>query len=80
STKVWRDARANFPGLPACPPYMSEPVFASLLFDVGCMGCGALDASRTLWEFCRRYCERCQSQRSVIGQPSSALMCSSEHA
>lgn len=33
---IWIAARKNVPDLPDCPPYMSEPQFANLVFDTHC--------------------------------------------
>jgi hypothetical protein len=36
SVSVWKAARANVPGLPECPQFMSEPSYANLAFDQHC--------------------------------------------
>lgn len=36
SVSIWIAARKNVPDLPDCPPYMSEPQFANLVFDTHC--------------------------------------------
>jgi hypothetical protein len=33
---IWRSALANVPDLPACPPEMSLPAWANLVFDTHC--------------------------------------------
>ncbi|KAI1785312.1 hypothetical protein LXA43DRAFT_837346, partial [Ganoderma leucocontextum] len=33
---LWKTARANVEGLPACPDWLTEPQFASLCFDEFC--------------------------------------------
>lgn len=33
---VWRRARENRPDIPDCPPDLTEPAFANLLFDPHC--------------------------------------------
>lgn len=36
SLSIWIAARKNVPDLPDCPPYLSEPQFANLVFDTHC--------------------------------------------
>ena len=36
SASAWRAARANVEGLPDCPPHLSEPEYANLLFFSYC--------------------------------------------
>ncbi|KAF8844141.1 hypothetical protein BDN67DRAFT_871570, partial [Paxillus ammoniavirescens] len=36
SLSIWIAARKNVPDLPDCPPHMSEPQFANLVFDTHC--------------------------------------------
>ncbi|KAF8439340.1 hypothetical protein L210DRAFT_3402807, partial [Boletus edulis BED1] len=36
SASIWVAARKNVSDLPDCPPYMSEPQFANLVFDTHC--------------------------------------------
>ncbi|KAI0721707.1 hypothetical protein C8T65DRAFT_800234 [Cerioporus squamosus] len=33
---LWRAARSNVPGLPDCPPFLSEPAYANLVFSFQC--------------------------------------------
>ncbi|CAE6351862.1 unnamed protein product [Rhizoctonia solani] len=40
SALVWRSARENVPGLPACPSETSEPQYAAMLFAKRCSACG----------------------------------------
>ncbi|KAG8746609.1 hypothetical protein FRC12_014246, partial [Ceratobasidium sp. 428] len=37
---MWRACIENMTGLPACPPELSEPQYASLLFQPRCSSCG----------------------------------------
>ncbi|KAI0350466.1 hypothetical protein OH77DRAFT_1371795, partial [Trametes cingulata] len=37
SRAIWVEALQNVPGLPACPPFMSEPLYVALLFGDSCM-------------------------------------------
>ena len=41
SAAFWKAARKNVDGLPDCPPFMSEPAYANLLFCAFCHVCGA---------------------------------------
>jgi hypothetical protein len=36
SRPIWRAARGSFPDLPPCPPDLSEPEYARLVFDRDC--------------------------------------------
>ena len=41
--RLWVAARKNSDDLPPCPPFMSEPAFAHLLFSTHCqVGCNSL--------------------------------------
>ncbi|KAF5330282.1 hypothetical protein D9619_006077 [Psilocybe cf. subviscida] len=37
SASIWKEARGNVPGLPDCPPDLSEPQHANLCFMKHCM-------------------------------------------
>ncbi|GLB43697.1 hypothetical protein LshimejAT787_1402090 [Lyophyllum shimeji] len=37
---IWKAALANVPELPECPPEMSLPAWANLVFDLHCHNCG----------------------------------------
>ncbi|KAI0349518.1 hypothetical protein OH77DRAFT_1414854, partial [Trametes cingulata] len=37
SRAIWVEALQEVHGLPACPPYMSEPRYVALLFGDACM-------------------------------------------
>ena len=39
SALLWQGARQNIEGLPDCPPFLSEPEFANLLFGTSCHVC-----------------------------------------
>ena len=36
SITIWQAARRNVPDLPDCPPELSEPAYANLLFTTNC--------------------------------------------
>ncbi|KAJ6596731.1 hypothetical protein B0H10DRAFT_2088024 [Mycena sp. CBHHK59/15] len=69
---VWRQASANVKeedgDPPGCPSYMSEPAWASLLYDRLCKVCLATlterpDVDSVWWEFSARYCVDCPSSQ-----------------
>ncbi|KAF9819711.1 hypothetical protein IEO21_01976 [Rhodonia placenta] len=33
SAYLWKVSRRNIPGLPECPPYLSEPAYAKIVFN-----------------------------------------------
>ncbi|KAF8607776.1 hypothetical protein BDV93DRAFT_603553 [Ceratobasidium sp. AG-I] len=37
---IWHAAGRNVPGLPECPPHLSEPAYAALIFQKTCSICG----------------------------------------
>ncbi|KAI0074572.1 hypothetical protein K474DRAFT_1601318 [Panus rudis PR-1116 ss-1] len=39
AARYWKAARENIPGLPDCPPDLSEPAYANLVFDPHCHVC-----------------------------------------
>ncbi|KAG8902558.1 hypothetical protein FRB99_004347 [Tulasnella sp. 403] len=40
ASHIWRGCRAQITGLPDCPPDLSEPQYARLIFTTECYGCG----------------------------------------
>ncbi|KAI6136164.1 hypothetical protein F5141DRAFT_1059395 [Pisolithus sp. B1] len=56
---IWIAARNNLPDLPDCPPYMSEPQFANLVFDTHCHECLAPNTRSVDWRLARRICMKC---------------------
>ena len=47
SAIFWRAARQQIPGLPECPPFLSEPQYANLLFFSHChVSCVSLFSPR----------------------------------
>ncbi|KAL6303851.1 hypothetical protein BKA93DRAFT_734245, partial [Sparassis latifolia] len=61
---VWRRAQLNVPGLPYCPSFLSEPAYASLVFEETCArcACGNVGLEWIIWEFRARCCRECQEQ------------------
>lgn len=57
----WRGARKNEPGLPDCPPWLTEPQFAALCFDTHCQKClrPDLQGVGVVWRLNARYCHTC---------------------
>ncbi|KAI5995363.1 hypothetical protein EDC04DRAFT_2802323 [Pisolithus marmoratus] len=65
SRSVWIAARNNLPDLPDCPPYMSEPQFANLVFDTHCHECLAPNTRSVDWCLARRICTKCSKDCMV---------------
>ncbi|EAU88068.2 hypothetical protein CC1G_10841 [Coprinopsis cinerea okayama7 len=59
STSVWMQARSNVDAVPDCPFDMSEPQYASLLFEPYCHYCSASNVQTVIWEARIRCCKRC---------------------
>lgn len=49
SSSIWKAAFSNFPGLPDCPPGMSEPAWANLVFSPRCSVSGVFASSKHHW-------------------------------
>ncbi|EKM55155.1 uncharacterized protein PHACADRAFT_208680 [Phanerochaete carnosa HHB-10118-sp] len=60
SITVWRSARNNVPGLPDCPPELSEPAYANLLFTTNCHYCGRQGTQIIEWLLLTRCCKSCR--------------------
>jgi len=56
---VWSASLASVRALPACPPDLTEPQYASLAFDNWCQSCLASNVEKILWECRVRYCKAC---------------------
>lgn len=63
SALSWKIARQNVEGLPACPPFLSEPAYANLVFFKYCHNCLKPTQSAVLWEFLVRYCTSCKNSQ-----------------
>ncbi|KAH0829105.1 hypothetical protein J3R83DRAFT_2571 [Lanmaoa asiatica] len=59
SVFVWKSARRQVKGLPDCPPDLTEPEYANLVFYARCHGCGKY-VKTVFWEMRRRYCPSCR--------------------
>ncbi|KAF8418249.1 hypothetical protein L210DRAFT_3579692 [Boletus edulis BED1] len=64
STFVWKTARRQVDGLPACPPDLTEQDYADLVFDAHCHMCGRR-VRTVLWYIRRRYCADCKVENLV---------------
>lgn len=66
AASLWKQARQNVPGLPECPPFMSEPAFINLCFDSHCHKCLRPNIQPVMWAFRVRYCRHCKSGMIVM--------------
>ncbi|EJF65802.1 hypothetical protein DICSQDRAFT_177237 [Dichomitus squalens LYAD-421 SS1] len=60
SAPFWKSARQTVEGLPDCPPYLSEPAYANLMFFALCHHCLKSNIQNALFELSVRYCRDCQ--------------------
>ncbi|KAF8904802.1 hypothetical protein CPB85DRAFT_1457064, partial [Mucidula mucida] len=60
SSGVWKSARLGMePGLPPIIEGLSEPRYASLLFDAHCHSCLQIPTKSIMWELRMRLCKTC---------------------
>ncbi|TFK25813.1 hypothetical protein FA15DRAFT_668141 [Coprinopsis marcescibilis] len=59
SLSVWMKARSSMRYLPDCPFDLSEPQYASLMFEHVCQYCAACNVQTVVWEARVRCCKRC---------------------
>ncbi|KAI0684347.1 hypothetical protein C8Q76DRAFT_314579 [Earliella scabrosa] len=59
NSRLWKAARRNKPGLPDCPPHLSEPRYAASLFDHHCFTCGSERTRRVSHSLALRFCVPC---------------------
>ncbi|KAH9857187.1 hypothetical protein C2E23DRAFT_378040 [Lenzites betulinus] len=62
---VWRHAREGVEDLPECPPDLTEPAYANLLFDHHCHFCVKARVMTTLWTCRSRACKSCLKEHFV---------------
>ncbi|KAI0768938.1 hypothetical protein BC629DRAFT_806777 [Irpex lacteus] len=62
---LWKAARSNVPDMPPCPEDMSEPAYASLMFDTHCSTCGRRNSGRIYWRCRVRLCKSCYNELSL---------------
>ncbi|KAJ3556130.1 hypothetical protein NM688_g2194 [Phlebia brevispora] len=59
NSRMWVKARANVPDLPPCPEHLSEPEYASFMFERHCMSCTKKPATHPFVDMTARYCKQC---------------------
>ncbi|KAF8968282.1 hypothetical protein BDZ97DRAFT_1755332 [Flammula alnicola] len=59
SVSIWKEARSQFPGMPECPPDLSEPQYADLVFGKHCHECLRNLSTYILWDARVRLCLKC---------------------
>ncbi|KAG1746741.1 uncharacterized protein EDB91DRAFT_112922 [Suillus paluster] len=64
SASAWKIARLQIEDLPGCPPDMSEPQYANLVFYPHCHDCDKV-VRNVLWPLRVRYCPRCIDENTV---------------
>ncbi|EUC57213.1 F-box-like protein [Rhizoctonia solani AG-3 Rhs1AP] len=62
SKHIWTSAMENVEGLPPCPPEMSEPYYARLLFLPDCTICGGSEDCEPYLKLLLRLCVKCRSK------------------
>ncbi|KAI0355494.1 hypothetical protein OH77DRAFT_1521046 [Trametes cingulata] len=67
SRHLWVAAFENVPGVPPCPPYISEPRYAAALFDQYCFACGIERSSNTDHSLSLRLCAPCYKTNFMAG-------------
>ncbi|KAI0675150.1 hypothetical protein C8Q78DRAFT_1162389 [Trametes maxima] len=65
SAPFWKAARQQVEDLPECPPFLSEPQYANLLFFTYCHKCLKPNIQTIIWEFYVRYCQTCKNAMLV---------------
>ncbi|KAI0744136.1 hypothetical protein C8Q80DRAFT_881284 [Daedaleopsis nitida] len=71
SASFWKAARQQVAGLPECPPYLSEPAYANLVFSTHCHRCLKSSTKSAIWEFSARYCQDCKEDMLMYCHPHS---------
>ncbi|KAG8726926.1 hypothetical protein FRC12_022979, partial [Ceratobasidium sp. 428] len=65
SIHIWHGAMRNVPGIPPCPPDLSEPHYLALVYVPNCSLCGT-NSSRRMDEMLRvRLCPSCRSKHLI---------------
>ncbi|OCH87407.1 hypothetical protein OBBRIDRAFT_781679 [Obba rivulosa] len=62
AVSIWKQARKQIEDLPDCPPDLSEPQYARLLFDPHCHFCLTARVMTVLWACRARCCKSCMSE------------------
>ncbi|QRW01069.1 hypothetical protein RhiLY_00066 [Ceratobasidium sp. AG-Ba] len=69
SQSLWKSAIHNVPGLPQCPPQMSEPQYISLIYSKQCSSCGTR-ALRPMDPYLLvRLCNKCRDSQLQLISP-----------
>ncbi|KAL6299840.1 hypothetical protein BKA93DRAFT_804704 [Sparassis latifolia] len=68
SRAVWIEALRNVPGLPECPPAISAPAYAAILYDRTCMACGVGRATNVDYALRVRFCRACYKYNVEEGE------------
>ena len=69
AVSIWKRARERVagPDAPTCPPDLSEPQWANLLWGGNaCQECGTRPMLKVTFALRRRVCKRCLKERSVV--------------
>ncbi|CDO73568.1 hypothetical protein BN946_scf185014.g38 [Trametes cinnabarina] len=62
---VWRNALGNVEDLPPCPPDLTEPAYANLLFEPHCHFCLKARVMTVLWVCRVRACKACLKEHFI---------------
>ncbi|KAF6754408.1 hypothetical protein DFP72DRAFT_369886 [Ephemerocybe angulata] len=62
---IWTECLSNVRGLPSCPPGMTEPQFAKLVFDQTCQFCGKQGMRDVFWACQVRCCPTCVQKQFI---------------
>ncbi|CAA7265863.1 unnamed protein product [Cyclocybe aegerita] len=73
SISVWKASLREVPGLPPCPPEMTEPAWTNLVFSPQCTYCLAITRNIE-WRFRARICKSCS--KTVLGNLRDRLYAS----
>ncbi|QRV84693.1 valine-tRNA ligase [Ceratobasidium sp. AG-Ba] len=65
ASHIWRCAQSNVHGLPSCPPGMSEPQYAVLVFGKVCTICGASTRAKVDPFLHARLCSSCRDEHLI---------------
>lgn len=69
---IWKAARDNVPGYPACFPEMNEAQMARLAFDPHCYECYRPNCRTVDWRLLVRLCSKCKTTH-LVDQPWTGL-------
>ncbi|KAF8597362.1 hypothetical protein BDV93DRAFT_479506 [Ceratobasidium sp. AG-I] len=73
SIEIWRSAFRNLTDLPPCPPGLSEPHYASLLFSKTCSECGARVLRRMDSNLLVKLCSPCRDEMVEVVEDGAEL-------